>query len=159
MNFASHQALPFWLILVAGLVAPFAFPGYSNEIAVLWLMILFASTWDILGGQMGYNSLGNIVFFGAGMYICAVVQIGLFYDVGMYTSSDRTTHIVFSNAQYFSGFALGTLAAGVGAAVLAIAAGLIVAYSRATCRIVAHGTPVIPSTPSGRRLWDRSASI
>ncbi len=26
---------------------------------------------------MGYNSLGNIFFFGAGMYICAVVQIGL----------------------------------------------------------------------------------
>ena len=49
-------------------------------------MIVFASTWDILGGQMGYNSLGNIFFFGAGMYICAVVQIGLFYDVGMYTS-------------------------------------------------------------------------
>jgi ABC-type branched-subunit amino acid transport system permease subunit len=58
------------------------FPAYSNEIAVLWLMVVFAMTWDILGGQMGYNSLGNIVFFGAGMYICAVVQIGLFYDVG-----------------------------------------------------------------------------
>ena len=23
-----------------------------------------ASTWDTLGGQMGYNSLGNIAFFG-----------------------------------------------------------------------------------------------
>ena len=48
-------------------------------------------TWDILGGQMGYNSLGNIFFFGAGMYVSAVVQIGLFYDVGMYTASSRTT--------------------------------------------------------------------
>ena len=28
-------------------------------------MILFALTWDVMGGQMGYNSLGNIVFFGA----------------------------------------------------------------------------------------------
>ncbi|MGA7489778.1 MAG: branched-chain amino acid ABC transporter permease [Xanthobacteraceae bacterium] len=126
MNFISGRTLPFWLILVAGLLAPFLFPQYSNEVAVLWLMIVFASTWDILGGQMGYNSLGNIFFFGAGMYICAVVQIGLFYDVGMYTSSARTTHIVFTHAQYFSGFALGALTAGIGAAVLAVAAGWIV---------------------------------
>ena len=126
MNLASRQALPFWLILAAGTLAPFVFPTYSNELAVLWLMIVFASTWDILGGQMGYNSLGNIFFFGAGMYICAVVQIGLFYDVGMYTAGSRTTHITFTSAQYFSGFALGTLAAGVGASVLAIAAGWIV---------------------------------
>jgi branched-chain amino acid transport system permease protein len=126
MNLASRQALPYWLILVAGALAPFVFSEYSNELAVLWLMIVFASTWDILGGQMGYNSLGNIFFFGAGMYICALVQIGLFYDVGMYTAGSRTTHIVFSNAQYFSGFALGLVAAGVGAAVLAIAAGWIV---------------------------------
>ena len=126
MNLASRQNLPFLLILAAGLLAPFLFPDYSNEIAMLWLMILFASTWDILGGQMGYNSLGNIFFFGAGMYICAVVQIGLYYDVGMYTSGARTTHIVFTNAQYFTGFALGTVAAGIGAAVLAIAAGWIV---------------------------------
>jgi branched-chain amino acid transport system permease protein len=126
MNLASRQNLPFVLILVAGVLAPFLFPDYSNEVAVLWLMIVFASTWDILGGQMGYNSLGNIVFFGAGMYICAVVQIGLYYDVGMYTSGARTTHIVFTNAQYFTGFTLGLIVAGIGAAALAIVAGWIV---------------------------------
>ena len=114
MSFVSRQTLPYLLILVAGVFAPFLFPTYSNEIAVLWLMIVFASTWDILGGQMGYNSLGNIFFFGAGMYVCAIVQIGLYYDVGMYTSGARTTHIVFTNAQYFTGFALGTVAAGIG---------------------------------------------
>ncbi|MFI4982172.1 MAG: branched-chain amino acid ABC transporter permease, partial [Nevskiales bacterium] len=126
MNLAARQSWPFLLILAAGLVAPFAFPTYSNEIAVLWLMIVFASTWDILGGQMGYNSLGNIFFFGAGMYICAIVQIGLYYDVGMYTSGARTTHIVFTTAQYFTGFALGTVAAGIASAALAIVAGWIV---------------------------------
>ena len=125
MTLFVRRNLPFLLIFATGAVAPFLFPDISNEIAVLWLMILFASTWDILGGQMGYNSLGNIFFFGAGMYICAVVQIGLYYDVGMYTSGARTTHIVFTNAQYFTGFALGTLAGGVGAAVLAVAAGFI----------------------------------
>lgn len=126
MTMFTRQSLPFWLILAAGCAAPFLFADYSNEIALLWLMILFASTWDILGGQMGYNSLGNIFFFGAGMYIAAVVQIGLYYDVGMYTSGARTTHIVFTNAQYFTGFSLGLLAAGIGAALLAIAAGWIV---------------------------------
>jgi branched-chain amino acid transport system permease protein len=126
MNLVARQNLPFLLIIVAGVFAPFLFPDYSNEIALLWLMIVFASTWDILGGQMGYNSLGNIFFFGAGMYICAVVQIGLYYDVSMYTSSARTTHIVFTHAQYFTGFALGTIAAGIGAAVLAFVAGWIV---------------------------------
>ena len=99
---------------------------YTNEIAVLWLMILFALTWDILGGQMGYNSLGNIFFFGAGMYLSAVVQIGLFYDVAMYTSAARTTHIDFSIAQYFTGLGLGLLAAGVGSALLAVIIGFIV---------------------------------
>ncbi len=113
-------------LLPIGIAAPFLFPDYSNQIAVLWLMIVFASTWDILGGQMGYNSLGNIFFFGAGMYICAVVQIGMFYDVAMYTAGSRTTHIVFSNAQYFTGLLTGFVVAGVASAALAIAAGWIV---------------------------------
>jgi branched-chain amino acid transport system permease protein len=124
MTTASQRAL--WLLLPVGIAAPFLFPDYSNQIAVLWLMILFASTWDILGGQMGYNSLGNIFFFGAGMYICAVVQIGTFYDVGMYTAGSRTTHIVFTNAQYFTGLFTGFVAAGIGSAALAIVAGRIV---------------------------------
>jgi branched-chain amino acid transport system permease protein len=126
MNIATHQPLAFWLLLLTGIVAPLLFPDYTNQIAVLWLMIVFAATWDILGGQMGYNSLGNIFFFGAGMYVSAVVQIGLFYDVGMYTSGARTTHIVFTNAQYFTGFALGTAAGGIASALLAVAVGWIV---------------------------------
>jgi branched-chain amino acid transport system permease protein len=126
MNLTSRQNLPFLLILVLGLATPFVFPDYTNEVAVLWMMIVFASTWDILGGQMGYNSLGNIVFFGAGMYICAVIQIGLYYSVPMYTSGARTTHIVFTTSQYFTGFSIGLVVAGIGAAVIAIIAGWIV---------------------------------
>ena len=49
MTFSS-RALPLLILLPAGIIAPFVFPAYSNEIAVLWLMIVFASTWDILGG-------------------------------------------------------------------------------------------------------------
>ena len=57
------------------MIGPFLFPAYIQQIALLWIMVLFALTWDAMGGQMGYNSLGNIFFFGAGMYISAVAQI------------------------------------------------------------------------------------
>ena len=49
-------------------------PSLTTQITFLWLMVLFALTWDILGGHMGYNSFGNVLFFGVGMYVCAVVQ-------------------------------------------------------------------------------------
>ncbi len=52
-------------ILAAGIAAPLVFDAYTFQFTVLWVMILFALTWDILGGQMGYNSLGNIAFFAA----------------------------------------------------------------------------------------------
>ncbi|HET9717977.1 MAG TPA: branched-chain amino acid ABC transporter permease [Pseudolabrys sp.] len=126
MNRASLHPLTAGVLLLVGVALPLLFPDYTNQIAVLWLMVVFASTWDVIGGQMGYNSLGNIFFFGAGMYTSAVVQIGLFYDVGMYTSGARTTHIVFTNAQYFTGFAIGVIAAGIAAALLAVATSWVV---------------------------------
>ena len=68
-------------LIVISLVAPFVFPEYRTQLSFLWVMIIFALTWDILGGQMGYNSFGNVLFVGVGMYACAVVQrdIGLAY--------------------------------------------------------------------------------
>ena len=126
MTRASLHPVTIGLLLLVGVAAPLLFPSYTNQIAVLWLMIVFASTWDILGGQMGYNSLGNIFFFGAGMYASAVLQIGLYYDVGMYTSAARTTQIVFTTAQYFTGFAFGIVAAGIVATILAIATSWVV---------------------------------
>jgi branched-chain amino acid transport system permease protein len=56
------------------LSAPFFAPAYRTQMAFLWVMIVFALTWDLLGGQMGYNSFGNVLFFGVGMYVCVVVQ-------------------------------------------------------------------------------------
>ena len=50
-------------------------------------MIVFALSWDVMGGQVGYNSFGNIAFFGIGVYTAAVIQIGLFHDVGAYTAA------------------------------------------------------------------------
>jgi branched-chain amino acid transport system permease protein len=110
------------------------------------------------------------------MYICAVVQIGLFYDVGMYTSGARTTHIVFTATQYFTGFGLGCIAAGIGAALLAIVAGWIVFGLRgpyfaigtlglaiAAAELTASwdwvgaaggiSLPVFPGSPEGQKLF------
>ncbi|WER46295.1 branched-chain amino acid ABC transporter permease [Cupriavidus sp. WKF15] len=78
-----------WLAMLAGcvgaLAAPWLFAGITTQLTFLWLMVLFALTWDVMGGQMGYNSFGNIVFFGVGAYVCAVAQrdLGLGYFAGL----------------------------------------------------------------------------
>jgi branched-chain amino acid transport system permease protein len=98
-----------------GILGPMLFPQYTLSIAYLWMMVLMASTWDTLGGQMGYNSLGNITFFGVGMYVSAIVQISFFYDggVGEYTSAMGSIKPEFTAAEYFWGLGLGILAAGI----------------------------------------------
>jgi branched-chain amino acid transport system permease protein len=94
------------ILLAIGLAlliaAPALIPGWRTQLSYLLMMVVFALTWDLLGGQMGYNSFGNIVFFGVGMYACAVVQ--------------RDLHLSY----------LATLAIGIGVgAVLAVAVGAI----------------------------------
>jgi branched-chain amino acid transport system permease protein len=79
------------VIVAAALAAPLVFPDFRAQIAMLWVMVLFALTWDILGGQTGYNTFGNILFFGTGMYAAAVFQRdggfdyfpGLFIGMGL----------------------------------------------------------------------------
>lgn len=61
-------------VLLVGLAAPFLAPRWITQLAFLWLMVLFALTWDVVGGQMGYNSFGNVVFFGLGAYTTALLQ-------------------------------------------------------------------------------------
>ena len=102
------------VLLIFGIAAPFIFPNYTFQLAMLWVMIVFAMTWDIMGGQMGYNSLGNIFFFGVGMYISAVVQIGLYYDVSEYTAHSGAIKIDYSHTQYYQGLTLGLIAAPLG---------------------------------------------
>ncbi len=109
------------LIAVAAVIAPFLFGSYISQLTVLWVMVLFAITWDAMGGQMGYNSLGNIFFFGAGMYISAVVQIGLHYDVAEYTAAYGAIKVDFTPSQYFTGIVLGTIVAAVGSVLFAMA--------------------------------------
>jgi branched-chain amino acid transport system permease protein len=120
------QGLLYAAILIAGLVAPKLFPGYTFAIAGLWVMILLALTWDILGGQMGYNSLGNVFFFGIGMYTCAIVQIGLFYDVAAYTAHSGAVNVDFTPHQYYLGLTLGMIAAAVAATLFALLFGQLI---------------------------------
>lgn len=108
------------VILTLGIAGPLLFPSYVQQMAVLWVMVLMASTWDLLGGQTGYNSLGNITFFGAGMYISAVVQVAMFYDVAAYTSAFGAIKPEFTTEQYYIGLFLGIIAAGLGAMVLSL---------------------------------------
>ena len=117
MSAGQRAALLYGGILVAGIFAPMLLPALKTQMTFLWLMVVFALTWDILGGQMGYNSFGNVLFIGVGMYACAVVQVGLHYDVAAYNASYGAIRVDLDEGQYFTGLALG-LAAGAAAAVL-----------------------------------------
>ncbi|MEM1384239.1 MAG: branched-chain amino acid ABC transporter permease [Pseudomonadota bacterium] len=110
-------------ILAVTIAAPYLFPDFKTQLATLWLMIIVALSWDMTGGQMGYNSLGNIFFYGTGMYVAAVVTIGLAYPVGEYTNAAGGGIFDFTAGQYFSGLALGTLAAGLFCALSAVVIG------------------------------------
>jgi len=114
MKFHKSELFGYGVLLAIGILGPLLFPAYTSQIAVLWIMVLFAQTWDAMGGQMGYNSLGNILFFGAGMYISAVTQVGLFYDVGVYTAAYGADDAQFTPEQYYIGIFTGIGLAAVG---------------------------------------------
>ena len=122
MTESTRNLLLYALIGLIGLLAPYLAPAFRVQMALLWMMILFALTWDLGGGQMGYNSFGNIVFFGIGCYVAAVVQRDLFFAVGgqpQATGDLATTSPLFN---YFNGFAVGLALAVIIA--LAVAAAL-----------------------------------
>jgi hypothetical protein len=73
--------------LVGGVALPLVAPAHQSQATELLLFIVFALAWDLVGGQMGYNSFGNVLFVGLGMYVSAIVQVGLFYNVGLYTEA------------------------------------------------------------------------
>jgi len=103
MTGGSRSAVVMIAIGAAALAAPWIAPAITTQLAFLWLMILFAVSWDINGGQMGYNSFGNVFFFGIGVYVCAIVQ--------------RDSGLPYYEA-LFAGVVLGALAAGAAALVL-----------------------------------------
>ena len=50
-------------LILLGLFSPLVLPNYRVQLSELWIFMVFASTWNIQGGKMGYNSFGNIIFF------------------------------------------------------------------------------------------------
>jgi len=111
-------------IVALTILAPFLVPGFQVELTFLWIMIVFALSWDIMGGQAGYNSFGNIAFFGVGVYAATIVQIGLFHDVAAYTAGGGTETFGFTPLQYYVGLVAGLLAAPLLATAAAVVLGL-----------------------------------
>jgi len=120
----SLKKIVFYIAILAfTFAAPFLFPDFRTQLATLWLMIIVALTWDMTGGQMGYNSLGNIFFYGTGMYVGAIIAISLAYNVGEYTDAAGGGIFEFTDTQYFTGMFLGTIGAGIFCAVAAVIIG------------------------------------
>lgn len=128
MNAPPAKLLGYLAILVIGLLAPLAFPAYQSQMAELWLFVVFALTWDMLGGQTGYNSFGNVVFLGVGMYACVLVQVGLIYEVSAYNDArgGGATIFTFAPDQYLEGLAIGLPVGAVLAALMAAFLGSLV---------------------------------
>ncbi|MDZ7839877.1 MAG: branched-chain amino acid ABC transporter permease [Gammaproteobacteria bacterium] len=119
----SKQASLYLVIGVLGLAAPLAAPSFHAQLALLWIMITIALSWDVMGGQMGYNSFGNIIFFGVGMYTTAVMQVGLFYDGGAYNQAQGAAGFALTHGQYYGGLLAGLALARVMGSVLAMVLG------------------------------------
>lgn len=107
MTDTVRKILPYVLIGVVSLLAPYLAPNYRIQLALLWMMVLFALTWDLCGGQMGYNSFGNILFFGIGCYATVVVQRRLHFDIAEYATVTGQATKTLTSSEYFTGFALG----------------------------------------------------
>ncbi len=119
----SMKWLLYPALIALAIALPLVFPNYTQQFSTLWVLIVLALTWDMQGGQMGYNSLGNIFFFGLGMYVSAIVQIEIFADLGDYTYAGGTQAFTFTHAQYFTGLAIGPLIGGVACAIAAVPLG------------------------------------
>ena len=87
-------------ILIFGLIAPFIFPAFKVQLSILCVLIILAMTWNIQGGEMGYNSFGNILFYGLGMYLCASVQVGMFFPLAEWTESGGEKTFVHTPVSY-----------------------------------------------------------
>ena len=111
-------------LFAIGLAGPVLFPAYLSQFSELWLFLVLALCWDLLGGQTGYNSFGNILFFGVGMYASAVMQVGLYYPVAEYTAAKGGgTDFIFTAEQIYTGLALGIPFGGLVAALMAVVVG------------------------------------
>ncbi|MHA1598096.1 MAG: branched-chain amino acid ABC transporter permease, partial [Alphaproteobacteria bacterium] len=125
MSDAKSNPLLYGGIVLIGIFLPVLFPTYQTQIAVMWMMVVFALTWDIMGGRMGYNSFGNIVFFGVGMYAAASVQHELYFDIGQFELISDQFNLQLTPQKYVLGLIAGMA---VGAVVCVILAWVLGSY-------------------------------
>ena len=109
-------------LIIFGLAAPYLFPAFKVQLTILCILIVLAMTWNLQGGEMGYNSFGNILFYGLGMYLCASVQVGMFFPLAEWTESGGEKTFEHTTSQFFQGMGFGLLVA---ALIPTIVAGLI----------------------------------
>ncbi|UCE51669.1 MAG: branched-chain amino acid ABC transporter permease [Desulfobacterales bacterium] len=128
MKSMGQKSVFYGVIVILSLIVPWLLPAYQTQLAFLWVMVVFALTWDVVGGQMGYNSFGNIVFFGIGMYVTAVIQRNMHFDIEEYVHVAGRVETL-TPVQYLEGLFLGmgagvvvavVIAAGLGACILAM---------------------------------------
>ena len=121
----GERAAGFALVALA-LAAPFLFPHNMSQLTDLAVFVIIALAWDMLGGQMGYNSFGNVLFFGTGMYLCAITQVLIGgYDLAEYTSAmgGNLGGFAFTPEDFLLGLALGILVASAAGFAFALLAG------------------------------------
>ena len=109
----SNNLILYAAILIFGVVAPFVLPAFKVQLSILCILIVLAMTWNIQGGEMGYNTFGNILFYGLGMYICASVQVGMFFPLAEWTESGGEKTFVHTPEQFFQGIAVGLIFAAI----------------------------------------------
>jgi len=123
LNTVERNLALYGPILIVSLAAPWVFPAYRTQLAFLWIMVSFALTWDLVGGQMGYTSFGNIVFFGIGMYVTAVIQRNLHFEIEEYVHVAGAVDTL-QPGEYLSGLFLGMGASAIVAVIAAVVLGL-----------------------------------
>ena len=92
------------------------------QMAVLWIMVLMASTWDITGGQMGYNLLVTSHFLVSECMFQPLFRCRC-YDLAEFTASYGAIKPVFTEEQYYTGL-YGIISAGLVCAVVVCLLGL-----------------------------------
>ncbi|GEM_PF-41714 len=114
------------MLLTAGLAVPWVVPELLGPLSRLWLFVVLALSWNLLGGQAGYPSLGDIAFPVIGMQVAVMVQAELHEPAmvpGAVAAGGSEALSMPDMVRTFAGLAPGVLAGGVMAALVAIVAG------------------------------------
>jgi branched-chain amino acid transport system permease protein len=75
----KNQPLFKYLACALAVLAAALFPLVSNNFIIrfgtdILMFAVMASAWNVIGGYTGYASFGNVVFFGIGAYVTAILM-------------------------------------------------------------------------------------